>query len=121
MQHIAVGAPALKNLHVKGAKDDTEKVDLTLVTEYFPRALRAVAKIGDFGQRKYVREGWKWVPGGVVRYTQALLRHLVRDDSEPRFYQESPSQDGSAPMEELDHEAQVAWNALARLELILRG
>ena len=98
-------------------KFDADKVDLTLVTEYFPLALAAVARVSEFGARKYVRGGWRDVTNGVFRYTKALLRHAIRTG--PRHYQESPALDGSAPLEWLDHEAQVAWNALARLELIL--
>jgi hypothetical protein len=58
----------------------------------------------------YIRGGWRSVSDGARRCTKALWRHLFRlgDDDPVR---------GVPP--ELIHDAQVAWNALARLELLL--
>lgn len=103
-----------QDLHQPGVKDDGGKVDLTFVTDYFPNAIAAVARVSAFGAAKYARGGWRTVSDGVARYTAAMLRHIIRTG--PRFYTES---DGKKDWQ-LDHEAQVAWNALARLELILR-
>jgi hypothetical protein len=50
------------------------------------------------------------VPEGYRRYTGALIRHLLK---EPR---EALDKDTG-----LTHQAAVAWNALARLELMLRA
>jgi hypothetical protein len=96
--------------HQPGAKLDQDKVDLTYLAEYFPRACEAVCRCAELGEQKYIRGGWRSVPDGVRRYTKALWRHLFRlgdDDPVP----------GVPP--KLIHDAQVAWNALARLELLL--
>lgn len=92
-----------------GAKLDAGKV-LAGVLGDFPRALLAVAEVGTFGASKYSRGGWQSVPDGVVRYQDAMWRHLLADRIDP-----IDADSG------LQHAAQVAWNALAALELMLRG
>jgi len=77
--------------------------------EYFPRALCEVAKVSGVGAIKYSWKGWESVPDGVGRYGDAIGRHLLAQG-----YEEYDKDTG------LLHAAQVAWNALARLELILR-
>lgn len=94
--------------HKPGAKLDDGKPDASLLL-MFGRALSEVAAVGTFGAKKYSRGGWQSVPNGRVRYTAAMLRHLLKEDSE-----EVDEDIG------LLHAAAVAWNALARLELILR-
>lgn len=91
-----------------GAKLDQGKVDvLRGAIQYFPRALLAVALVSEIGARKYSWKGWEMVPDGVQRYGAALSRHLMATD-------EFDADTGCR------HAAQVAWNALARLELILK-
>jgi len=94
--------------HDSGAKTDEGKPDCSLLL-YFGKALRSVARVGTFGAIKYTRGGWQDVPDGVNRYTAALLRHLC-DEHYETFDKDLP----------VRHAAQVAWNALARLELMLR-
>lgn len=91
-----------------GAKLDSGKTRLGLVLHGFARALEEVGKIGTFGAQKYSPDGWRQVPNGVERYTDAMYRHLF---AEARG--EERDNDG------LRHAACAAWNALARLELIL--
>lgn len=91
-----------------GAKLDAGKPDLSLLLD-FGLALSAVGEVSTHGARKYSRGGWQAVPDGANRYTAAMLRHLLAEGREK--YDE-----GSG----LAHAAQVAWNALARLELMLR-
>lgn len=80
------------------------------VIEYFPRALMAVAEISTFGAKKYAWAGWENVDDGINRYGDGKVRHQLYE----------------AMGEEIDpdsgklHSAHEAWNALARLELILR-
>lgn len=93
-----------------GAKLDAGKVRLGLVLGDFARALVAVGEVGTFGARKYSDSGWLSVPDGIDRYTDALLRHLFAE-----FRNEVIDADS-----ELLHAAHSAWNALARLELLLR-
>lgn len=96
-----------------GVKFDTEKSPVTRgVLQYFPRALEEVAKVSAAGAKKYAWNGWETVPDGITRYSDALGRHLLAEAQSA--YDDGP--DGTGCL----HAAQVAWNALARLELILR-
>lgn len=76
----------------------------------FSRALQAVGEVGTYGANKYTDDRWVEVPNGGQRYTDAMLRHLLREA------------EGEAcdPDTELLHAAHTAWNALARLDLMLR-
>jgi hypothetical protein len=96
-------------IHSIGFKDDSDKPDLDLVLGGFSKALYEVGKVGTFGAKKYTDNGWKSVSNGERRYTSAMLRH---------YFKES---DGELidPESELSHATHTAWNALARLELIL--
>jgi hypothetical protein len=95
-----------------GAKLDAGKVDvLRGCILYFPAALAAVAQVSEFGARKYSWEGWRSVPDGINRYGAALARHLCH---KPDAVDSGPGGTN------LLHAAQVAWNALARLELIIK-
>jgi hypothetical protein len=59
------------------------------------------------------------VPDGHGRYTDALGRHLIKETLEGNVSIETG---GALPVEGMEtrHDAQVAWNALARLEIKLR-
>ena len=100
--------PTGRGPHEPGAKLDAGKPRVGLVLSGFSRALAAVGDVGTYGADKYSPRGWEAVPNGIERYTDAMLRHWLAE-----------------AMEDLDesglpHAAQVAWNALARLELMLR-
>lgn len=99
---------------VPGAKLDNGKVDvLRGAIQYFPKALAAVAHVSELGARKYSWMGWKSVPDGIRRYGAALARHLV--------YEHGARDTGAGGLgPDVLHAAQVAWNALARLELIIK-
>lgn len=77
---------------------------------YFPRAIEAVAEISTFGARKYAWKGWESVPDGFNRYSDALVRHLAEEGKGEILDPDSG----------LLHAAHTAWNALARLELLIR-
>jgi hypothetical protein len=79
------------------------------VIQYFPLALSAVAEVSAHGAEKYTWKGWQTVPDGINRYGDALARHLVKENL--------GMQDEDSGML---HAAHAAWNALARLELIMR-
>lgn len=97
-----------------GAKLDAGKVDvLRGAVQYFPNALREVARVSELGAAKYSWKGWASVPDGIRRYGAALLRHILYDD--PFATDDGPGGLGVSVL----HATQVAWNALARLELIL--
>jgi len=95
--------------HSGGAKLDAGKPRVGLVLGGFARALREVSKVGTFGANKYSADGWKSVAGGMERYTDAMLRHFMDEAAGEAVDKDS----------QCLHAAQVAWNALARLEFIL--
>ena len=101
--------PHGKSPNESGAKLDAGKNRLGLVLLGFSRALVEVGKVGTGGAKKYTDDGWKSVPNGEKRYTDAMLRHLF-EEGQDNFFDESTK---------LVHAAHTAWNALARLELIL--
>lgn len=91
-----------------GAKLDAGKPRMGLVLGGFAGALREVAEVGTDGAAKYSDNGWKVVPDGFNRYTDAMLRHWADEADGP-----IDAKSGSR------HAAHVAWNALARLQLLL--
>lgn len=95
-----------------GSKLDAGKVPLMRgCLHYFPRALKEVARLSGIGANKYSWKGWETVPDGIRRYGDAMARHegAIEDDFN-RLDAETGVLEATA----------VAWNALARLELILR-
>lgn len=78
--------------------------------DYFPRAIEAVAGISQFGAQKYAWKGWEGVDDGFNRYSNALVRHLLKPGVEGPYDSDSG----------LLHASHAAWNALARLELYLK-
>lgn len=95
--------------HQAGAKLDAGKIRPDLILSGMPRALLAVAQVATFGAAKYTEDGWQSVPDGIKRYTAAMDRHRLKEQVE--------SVDADSG---LAHQAHLAWNALARLELMLR-
>lgn len=102
--------PTGRSAHEKGSKLDAGKVRPALVLGGFARALWAVAEIGTKGAAKYTDNGWQEVPNGVARYDDAKMRHWLK---------EKMGQELDADSEQM-HAAHDAWNALARLDLLLR-
>lgn len=96
--------------HQPGAKLDAGKDMPSLILSAMPRALMAVAGVGTFGYRKYTKDGWIEVTDGINRYTDAMDRHRLKE------FIDGPVD----PESRLLHAAHLAWNALARLELMLR-
>lgn len=89
----------------------------------FPRALAAVAEVSRIGTTKYGLPpddtNFYRVPNGRRRYTNATVRHILAESTEGNEHVEYG---GLLPPEGMKttHDAQVAWNALARLEIRLR-
>ena len=67
-----------------GVKYDANKSPVTRgALHYFPRALEEVAKVSAAGAAKYEWNGWRTVPDGFNRYTDALGRHLLAEVFRP--------------------------------------
>lgn len=94
----------------KGVKLDSGKPEIDLIVLDMSRALTEVSKVATFGKNKYTEKGWIEVPDGEKRYTNALLRHLLAEGRGEII----------DPEMRIPHAAAVAWNALARLDLMLR-
>ena len=103
--------PDGKSSKEKGAKFDMGKPRCALVLGGFSRALLKVSEVGTFGAEKYSDFGWLSVDNGEDRYDDAKLRHWLIEKTGETIDQQSS----------LEHAAHEAWNALARLELILRN
>lgn len=97
-----------------GAKYDGGKSEVGQgVFEYFPRALLEVANVSGYGAAKYSWGGAAKVQDAYTRYGNSLGRHIMlRNIDGP--YDTGPGGSG------LLHDAQIAWNALMRLEAGLR-
>jgi hypothetical protein len=110
--------PLGKDQHEKGAKLDLGKPPIFEgALQYFPRAIEAVAKLSLWGATRYTWEGWRSVPDGFKRYSNALGRHVLKEKTEG-LYDLDARNDPKHPAEIL-HATQVAWNALARLDLLI--
>ena len=100
---------------VAGAKLDAGKPAVWRgCFSYFPRACIAVADVSSRGAAKYSWKGWEKVADGEARYADALARHILKESIE------GPYDVGPGGLSDVLHASQIAWNALARLELILR-
>jgi hypothetical protein len=81
--------------------------------DYFPRAIFAVANISKYGSEKYKAKyedkNWLHVEGAEGRYGDAQGRHEILPAIEGLYDLESGHL----------HAAHEAWNALARLEMLL--
>lgn len=101
--------------HAPGAKMDQGKVDVYRhFMAMFPDAMACVARVSEYGERKYTYKGWAKVNDGIRRYTAAMNRHIL-DEARGDKYDIDPEK-GS----DLAHAAQVAWNAMARLQLMIQ-
>lgn len=91
----------------KGAKFDQGKIRVALLKR-FGLALLAVADLTTGGAKRYTKHGWADVCDGIERYDDAMLRHVFKE----MFEELDP--DMNQP-----HAVSEAWNALARLQLLI--
>lgn len=103
--------PFGKSAHAPGAKLDAGKIRAALVLRGFARALISVCEVGTYGAVKYTDNGWMEVPNGQDRYDDAGMRHWL-------FEAAGEVVDKDTLLRHASHEA---WNALARLDLMLRA
>lgn len=82
--------------------------------QYFPRAIAYVAMISKYGAEKYNLDysdvNWSRVEGGFERYSDGLERHQNGE------FIDGPTDPESGKL----HAGHIAWNAMARLEILLR-
>ncbi len=90
-----------------GAKFDQGKIRVSLLKR-FGLALLAVADLATVGAEKYSAHGWAEVEHGIERYDDALFGHYLKEMFENKD-----------PDTNIRHEVQTAWNALARLQLLV--
>ena len=83
----------------EGMKFDEGKAPMNLLPF---DSLEAVAKVLDYGARKYAPNNWQLVDNGIERYSAALLRHLSA-------FLQGESLDKESGLSHLSH---VACNAL---------
>jgi hypothetical protein len=109
-QALTEADPSGRSPHTPGAKLDAGKYRPALVLGGFARALADVSRVGSFGAIKYTENGWVDVPNGEARYADAQLRHFLK----------SQAGEDIDPETGLLHASHEAWNALAKLDLVLR-
>jgi dATP/dGTP diphosphohydrolase, N-terminal len=103
--------PTGRSSNTPGAKMDFGKAPVFRgLVDYFPQAISAVSEVSQKGAEKYTWKGWETVPEGFERYSDAMMRHLCAESHE------DIDQDTGCL-----HAAQVAWNALARLQLLINA
>ncbi|TAL43459.1 MAG: hypothetical protein EPN91_06335 [Salinibacterium sp.] len=124
--------PALAAPYGKGVgtiKLDSAKAPVWRgVINYFPRGLYGVAWISAFGAEKYKEwGGFVSVENAVPRYSDALVRHQLDEaigdplpEADARLMELVRQQFPDATPR-LVHAFQEAWNALARVELMMQN
>lgn len=95
-----------------GAKLDDGKVLVDDILKGMAHALWAVCELGTFGANKYSLNGCYDVPDGIRRYSNAEMRHKLT-----RWMEGDDAIDPDSKVLEATAEA---WNALVKLELMLR-
>jgi hypothetical protein len=101
MNKIKIGFLKNKEEGVKNDKDKPLVADFLL--DFAPEIME-VARIWEFGAKKYSKSNWKKVENGKERYMNALVRHILQSESE-EFDEESG----------MSHIAHAVFNALAVL------
>lgn len=94
----------------EGTKYDNGKLRLAEMIIDFRVAMEELCKVWEFGANKYEKSNWKKLANPIDRYTNALLRHLLAEET-------NLVDDES----NLLHAAHIAFNALARLHFIVRN
>ncbi|MDY0087109.1 MAG: DUF5664 domain-containing protein [Coriobacteriia bacterium] len=106
----------------EGKKFDTGKAPIVSgCLHYFPKALLAVAAVSDYGAKKYdvsfEDKNWSRLHNAEKRYGDGLGRHVALEGLE--LWDTGNFDPTGAKGSDLLHAAHAAWNALAKLELLL--
>ena len=93
-----------------GKKYDSGKSMVGTLCRVFPRALLGIGTCITFGTKKYPNpRNWSLVEDGFNRYTDSLMRHLLKMFAGQEI----------DPETKLPHIFHVCWNALAIAEFYL--
>ena len=92
-----------------GKKFDQDKPCVGSMAAHFSRALWEISKLDTHGTKKYGADNLFCVEDGYRRYSDAALRHFLLENIEIIDKETG-----------LHHAVAVAWNSLARLEILLR-
>ena len=93
-----------KEVKETGIKYDNGKPRIGEMIMDFAKPLLQVCKVWEFGAHKYKKSNWKKVENGWDRYTNAMTRHQLLEETE--YYDDETG---------IPHAVHTAWNALARL------
>lgn len=117
---LGLGAPEA----VAGRKDDTGKLDVTLLFDDMPHALEAVTEVLQWAITKkqpvpYERGSWQNVPDFQQRYRAAQLRHMLdaAKASITGHVDSTHTRDAETGLLQLAH---IATDALFQLEMAVR-
>ena len=95
----------------EGKKYDSGKSMVGTLCRVFPRALLGVGQCIEFGTHKYPNpKNWSLVEDGLNRYTDSLMRHLLKMFAGQEI----------DPETNLPHIFHVCWNALAIAEFYIK-
>lgn len=106
----SVDGPPVADATKEGRK--IGKVRMDLVMQDMPRAIEALARVMTWAldAKGYKESDWLHVPDAINKYSGGMHRH----DNKEKRGQEFDDESG------LEHAIHTAWNAMARVELILR-
>lgn len=107
-----------------GRKDDTGKLDITLLFDDLPHALEAVTEVLQWATTKkepipYSRGSWQGVTPFQPRYRAAMLRHMI-DSAKQQVTLGVPIERARDAETHLLHLAHVATDAMFQLEMAVR-
>ena len=102
-----------KRVYVDKTGTDEKPNPLRDVYLEFPRAMFAVAAVTKYGVKKHASRAWQTFDPeyGIVYHQSKVGRHML----DRELHGEINHSDG-----EVFHAAQIAWNALAMLENIIK-
>jgi len=123
-EQLPLDAENVSQVTVPGRKDDTGKLDITLLFDDLPHALEAVTEVLQWAITKkepipYVRGSWKGVQPLQMRYRAAQLRHMLNAAKHTIAQGEAShlSRDHETNLLELAH---IATDAMFQLEMACR-
>ena len=109
-------APALTAVMGRVPSQELGRVEMLLYANEaltrWPRALEAVAEVTTAGAAKYTPGGWKDVENGAERYLDAYGRHAIALAKGEEY---DDAEGGTGCL----HAAQLVWNLLAALSLLI--